>query len=476
MDSKILESFGFKRDNYNILSDLHLRITYSDALEILPTLHSVIYRNIEKSPDQCIIFFCKNQLLDLLILVVLIAENQNFVLLNGNNKNLEDFEIQQFEHCSRILYTDFFDKEMEFLNPHNIRLIENKYFRLTDNKWLGSGKIMFKSSGSTGDSKVVIHKISALIRHSLRCSEHLAIDFKDRVAIPVPINHMYGLGAGLLPSLMAGASLILVNNTNIPLFFEAERLLSPNIAFLTPGILKMYLNFKKNRYHYKSIISAGDELDRISALDIDSKFGKLINLYGSTELGVIATSKNMKSYKILCPLPDVKIYSAPFQGGFKELICEHPNPFIGYYNINKRTFESVTNNGNMFNTHDLIIETENIEFQLSGRSDFCVNRNGVLMSLIEVEAQIKLHLAEINEIVIIQTGEFDIYRGHKISAYFVLNCEKKLSEDELKSRCREFLESYKIPDTFVEIPEMPHLTSGKPDRQKIKSIYMSNAN
>lgn len=474
MDKAILVDLGFKKENYNTLSDPNVSISYSDAIEVLDDLQSIIGTKLAVDQEQCVAFFCKNQVLDVLILAFLIAKKQSFILLNGNNKIIKESELQ---YCSFLLSTDNLTKDFGFSElKKNMHLRPNKYFKPIKSNAIKKGTVLFKSSGSTGDSKIVVHNRNILINNSLECLQHLDINSDARVAIPVPLYHMYGFGAGLLPSLLKGVSLILVNNTNILVYLDAERLFNPNVVFMTPGILEMYVKFKRNQYSYKYIISAGDRVNNDTAAIVNTKFGKLINLYGSTELGVIATSKNTaeNDYNLLLPLNNVKISSIPLDENFKELLCDHPNPFMGYYNVNKRVFEEIKSNCRAFNTHDLVIEYDDKKFKLNGRRNLCLNRNGVLVSLTEIEQQIKNHIKEINEIVIFQTKETNTYKGCVICACFVLNKGQKLSENELRIKCKTFLESYKIPDSFIEKDYLPYLQSGKPDRQRIKSTYILN--
>ncbi|GAA0740336.1 AMP-binding protein [Gaetbulibacter jejuensis] len=479
MDSEILQKLGFRKDNHHVLRDLNVSITYSKALRVLDTIKSIIYNDYKLDTEKCVAFFCRNQVFDVLILAVFMSEKQQFILLNGNNKTTREPELLELRFCTHFLSTDIYKQDFKPSDlKENIYLLSNEYHKLLNANVIIKGAILFKSSGSTGNSKIVVHDNDTLMNNSLGCLDHLEINATDKVAIPVPISHMYGFGAALIPSLLQGVSVMLVNNVNIPVYLDAERLFNPNVVFMTPGILEMYIKFKRNPYHYKYLISGGDKLNCKTAKELNIRYGKVINLYGSTELGVIATSKNSKKNdsNLLMPLQGVKISSKSLDDNFKELLCNHPNPFKGYFNIKEQTFEAIADAYETYNTYDLIIEYTNNKFELNGRKNLCINRNGVLISLTQIEEEIKQHIIEIEEIVILQTDEINIYKGSTISAYVVFRKRQKLTTDELKEKCKTFLESYKIPDSFIEMDFMPYLQSGKPDRQNIRTTYKISRN
>jgi hypothetical protein len=51
------------------------------------------------------------------------------------------------------------------------------------------------------------------------------------MTIPVPIFHMYGLGAAFLPGILAGASIDFQANSNLLKYLQREKDFNPNIAW-----------------------------------------------------------------------------------------------------------------------------------------------------------------------------------------------------------------------------------------------------
>ena len=54
----------------------------------------------------------------------------------------------------------------------------------------------------------------------------------DRIALPVPIAHMFGLGAAFVPAILAGASIDIQPNANVLRFFARERQFGPTVVFM----------------------------------------------------------------------------------------------------------------------------------------------------------------------------------------------------------------------------------------------------
>jgi acyl-CoA synthetase (AMP-forming)/AMP-acid ligase II len=51
------------------------------------------------------------------------------------------------------------------------------------------------------------HLHTKLMGNAFNCVERLGLTSEDRIAIPVPIFHMYGLAAAFLPRVVVGTSI-----------------------------------------------------------------------------------------------------------------------------------------------------------------------------------------------------------------------------------------------------------------------------
>ncbi len=85
-----------------------------------------------------------------------------------------------------------------------------------------SPKIYLQTSGSTGSPKMAAHLRTKLMGNAFNCGERLGLTSEDRIAIPVPIFHMYGLAAAFLPRVVVGASIDLQKRANLLRYLEKK--------------------------------------------------------------------------------------------------------------------------------------------------------------------------------------------------------------------------------------------------------------
>ena len=90
-------------------------------------------------------------------------------------------------------------------DPHAFRLApleDGRASPVANSSW-----VYLATSGTTGKPKIVAYTHSALLGNAGNCRGRLGITDVDRVIDPVPLAHVYGLGAALLPAVEAGASI-----------------------------------------------------------------------------------------------------------------------------------------------------------------------------------------------------------------------------------------------------------------------------
>ena len=115
-----------------------------------------------------------------------------------------------------------------------------------------------------------------LIGNAFNCVERLGLTSKDRIAIPVPIFHMYGLAAAFLPRVVVGASIDWQKGANLLRYLEGKKEFVPNVTFLTPTFCQTLLKGRKSPRAYKLSVVAGDGLREHTFTKYESSFGCLV--------------------------------------------------------------------------------------------------------------------------------------------------------------------------------------------------------
>lgn len=329
-------------------------------------------------------------------------------------------------------------------------------------------RVYLRTSGSTGKPKWCVHHADLLVATSESCIDRLEIAEDDRVMIPVPINHMYGLGAGLLPSILGGAAIHLVSRGNPLDVFQAERDFEPNMAFMVPSQCRSLMAMRRKPRAYRQIVVAGDRLSAEEAAKFEGLHGPVLNLYGCTELGAIAAARPSMDaetrHEFTGPLIDGVRYCAPEKGTAEEptpLAFKATGNFIGYADETGAPTDVAPQ---CYATGDVGYISEDGYVRVMGRADHAIKRDGLFVHLSEVEGCLA-GIDAVAEAVVVSAGE--TRRGVGITAFCVIAKSATLSEDDIRAHCINALPSRAVPDVIKVVETLPRLDNGKSDRMAL---------
>ena len=370
--------------------------------------------------------------------------------------------------------------------PENLLRVERCEQRCFESKMEsnGGGKLNLRTSGSTAASKIVVHSHVKLLGNATNCVKRYQFESEDRIAIPVPISHLYGFGAAFLPGIIAGASIDFQENSNILRYMGRERKFEPNIAFLTPALCEMLLKGHKASRTYKLVVTSGERIKKDIFFEFESRFGRLVNQYGSTEMGAIAASYpddpiEVRATTIGKPMPGVHMRltkksseSDEEVAGIGELCCKHEYGFEGYIDeYGNRISQGVPTPSDWFETGDLAKIQQNGSIEVIDRCDHSVVRRGFLVLFADIERAME-RIEATERVVVVAKGESK--QGKRIVAFCVLRHRNSLSSEQIRAACFDLLPRYAIPDDVFLIDSMPTLPNGKVDRQALLKIAPSS--
>jgi hypothetical protein len=465
----IKKSAESARTGNNRLSDGKFHCTYRELPEIFTVLDAY-FRASSVSGAQCLALVCGNSLPEAILLLWMLYKKKDLLILprGGITINLPGF-------CRHKVSVDLNAPDLELSKPGTYLRIESNPGYKVETVIPGSGgSIFLKTSGSTAAPKLVMHAHEKFIRNALHCIERFEIVPADRLLIPVPVYHMYGLGAGFIPGIIAGAAIELLEKTNIVTYLDREKQTGPTVSFLTPVLCEMLTRTRKSTYGYRLVVTAGDRITPSTFEQFETRFGKLVNLYGSTELGAIATSRladplSLRSQGIIETMPGVVIdfigsVAEKDPGKVSEIRCRHEYGFDAYVDHQGRQTGPET--AKLFRTKDLGKPMAPNRFQVAGRTGNSVNRSGILVAFAEVESLMEQGIEEIAHAVVTVSAD-DNSRGKKMIAWCQLKPHTTAGNKEIRSRCFNIMLRHMIPDEINIIPEIPRLPNGKFDRKKL---------
>ncbi len=458
---KFISQFADIATQSNLLTDGECQCTYQDIPSIFAKLKNH-FKNIRT--EDCLAFECDNSVSSALTILYLLEESYSFLLLP---KALKKQTIPKF--CRYLLKIENTSKELDPEQFLSIFANEN-YNKLKNN----GQKLYLRTSGSTGTPKMAVHSHSKLRENALNCVSRLELTNDDRIAIPVPLFHMYGLGAAFLPSIAAGASIDLQKGANLLRYLQREKEFKPNVIFMTPIFCETLLQGLRSPRTYRLTVTAGDRFRGATFTKYEALCGNLVQLYGSTEMGAIASGhpsipSTIRSQTVGKPMQNVQMRIEPNgTEDFGELWCSHQSGFVGYVDDNGNQISlGQEYKAGWFRTKDFGRVWQDGYIEVLGRCDHSVNRDGLLVFFADVEKAIET-VKGIDSAVVISKGESQ--RGKNLIAYCVPSKYIKITEKDIKTACFELLSKHAIPDQIILIDSLPLLANGKVDRQKLINL------
>jgi acyl-coenzyme A synthetase/AMP-(fatty) acid ligase len=301
------------------------------------------------------------------------------------------------------------------------------------------------SSGSTGPSKIIARDAANLVDEIKRYTLLDGVPGRgERIVSLASMVHVLGLVGGLLYSLHAGVTL------TIPARMTADGILSTVAAGVQPTTLlgvpfhiELLASVRQPpKLPQLTGMTTGGELVRSAVYDafVDRYGVRLGNMYGMTEVGVIATDLFGAHRPAVMPAPGLDVREV---GG--ELQVSVPvSPYLGDQDPNRWS-------DGWLHTRDAgSVDPQTGLVRVLGRQDSQVSVGGLKVDLTEVEHTLAA-LPEVAAAVVVH--------DHAIEAYLVLaeGAEKSAVEREIVAR----LAAYKRPRVLHVVEQLPRTATGK---------------
>ncbi len=456
----------------NVICDGDICLSYSDLTELMSDIDK-LFSNDNKNSIYCLGVNVENSIRHAMIILYLLSEKINFYLISSSlssNKNVPNF-------CDKIISVDKNEKSGVF-SKNNYTICDNPNFNGEEMDIRpGQACVLFSSSGSSGKPKYICYSQHNLIQNAENCLNRFQINSYSNILVSVPIGHMFGLGVGLLPGLLSGASFYLIEKNNIVKFLSARQKFNASHTLLTPSLVNMILLLKKQGSYNGVFITAGERINHRTYVLFEQNYGTLLNLYGCTELGAVGVAsekeidKEERAAGFVRPLPNVEIKVSQDQNG--EILCKHNAGFVSYVDENGILIHASRPKNIWYETNDIGFYDPTKGLKVIGRKDNCINRLGFLISLDEVENLLKENFSQIIEAIV-----FESIADNAITTKIVAVCQVDencdININELKKKCSLLINKHYIPDDIYLIKSMPRLDSGKPDRNFLITKYKSN--
>ncbi|MBX0328163.1 long-chain fatty acid--CoA ligase [Oscillochloris sp. ZM17-4] len=335
--------------------------------------------------------------------------------------------------------------------------------------------VILYTSGTTGQSKGVLHTHASLHANALQTSAWFAgaAPGAERVLCAVPFSHSYGMTACMNMSVALAAAMVLLPTFETQHVLKAIQRERPTIF---PGVPPMYAAINEVRGVRKyGLSSLKGCLSGAAPLPVEVQEGferitraRLVEGYGLTEAGP-ATHANpifgdRRSGTIGLPLPNTEARIVDLHSGADlpagevgELLVRGPQLMKGYWGRPEETAEALTADG-WLRTGDVARMTPDGYFQVIERKKEMIIAGAYNIYPRDVEEVLYEHPKVIDAAVVGVPGPDG---QPAIKAFVVLRAGEQISEEEVFAFLRERLHLPVMPSSVEFRAALPRTFIGK---------------
>jgi o-succinylbenzoate---CoA ligase len=305
--------------------------------------------------------------------------------------------------------------------------------------------VMIATSGSTGTPKIVELSAAAL-RHSATAGlARIHAAPGDRWLCCLPTSHIAGIQV-LVRALVSGSEPIIHPRFDPAAVQAAE----PAHLSLVPTQLRRLLDAGADLSRHRTILLGGAAASPALLAEAGAHGAHLVTTYGMSETSGGCVYDGV-------PLDGVRTAIAP-DGRIR---LAGPVLFDRYRHTPELTASA--RDGDWFLTQDLGT-IENGRLRVLGRVDDIINTGGEKILAAEVAAALARHPA-VKDVAVV--GRPDPEWGERVTAIVVPTAEPPNLAD-LRAWARQTLPAHAAPRELELVDEIPLLSSGKPDRERLR--------
>jgi fatty-acyl-CoA synthase len=345
------------------------------------------------------------------------------------------------------------------------------------------------TSGTTGFPKGVVLTHHNVLNNGYFIGEGMRFTEKDRLCIPVPFYHCFGMVLSNLASVTHGATMVIP----APAFSAGDvlRAIHQERCTAVHGVPTMFIAELAHpdfpNYSYASLrtgIMAGSPcpVEVMKQVATRMHIPEIVIVYGQTETspGLTMTTtedpieRRVSTVGRAFPHTEIAIRDPstkkilPF-GEVGEICARGYAVMQGYYHNPTATHAVIDPNG-WIATGDLGIMDPAGYVNIVGRLKDMVIRGGENIYPREIEEFLHHHPKIADAYVV---GVPDTKYGEELMAWIAPKCGVALSEDEVRDFCRNRIANYKIPRYIKFVSEFPMSVTGKIQKFRMREIAIA---
>ncbi len=345
------------------------------------------------------------------------------------------------------------------------------------------------TSGTTGKPKGATLTHCNILNNAYITAKAMHFTDQDRLCIPVPLYHCFGMVLGVLACMSHGATMVFPAEAYDPkstlAAIEKEKCTALHGV---PTMFVMELECPEFENYDVSSLRTGVMAGATCPIELMKNLIKKMNMtdiligYGQTEVSPInhltlpddSMVNRTETVGRAIPYIEIKILNEYGQvcdiGEQGELCTRGYSVMKGYWQDVEKTKETI-DEGGWLHSGDLATMDMQGYVKITGRIKDMIIRGGENIYPREIEEFLYTH-PKISEVQVF--GIVDKKMGEEVCAWIQLKSGETATEDEIKNFCKNKITHFKIPKYIDFVTEYPMTVTGKIQKFKMRKAKLES--
>ena len=341
------------------------------------------------------------------------------------------------------------------------------------------------TSGTTGFPKGVMLTHRNIMNNGYYIGERQKMTAEDRVCLPVPLFHCFGIVLGVMAIFTHGATAVILEQFD-PL--ETLAAVEKEKATALYGVPTMFISEMTHPLFDKFDVSSlrtGIMAGLPCPEEWMDKCMKLMNMreititYGLTECSPAITMTSVddtmerKTSTIGAKMPHCDVKLVDPETGLEvgvdevgEICCRGYNVMKGYYKMPEETAKAIDKDG-FLHSGDLGTVDKDGYYRITGRLKDMIIRGGENVSPRELEEFI-YKIPGVKDVQVV--GAPDAKLGEVVAAFVILHPDADVNPEDIQDFARAKIAPYKVPQYVWIVNEYPLTASGKVQKYLLREM------